>query len=426
MEQFSGERDYLEVLTRRAVLPRGFRVSVTRISFTPKERPTEEPYAMNLALLLSDNPTDSFAGVFTRNQFPGAPVILGRERMAGEKLQGIIVNNKIANVCSQTGVEDARTLTDRAAALTGSEGSHWLSVSTGIIGWSLPVAEMSAALEPLVDGLHSGDALDVARAIMTTDSFPKVRSRSVGEGRVLGIAKGAGMIEPNMATMLVFLLTDIDVDREDAQRILQDAAEHSFNRISVDSDQSTSDMAVLLSSRHVQAPSLDQFAAAVNDVCRELASDIVRNGEGTSHVMRVAVSGLPDERTAVGAGKAIVNSPLVKTAIFGNDPNVGRLVSALGDFTGNNNVKIDRSRVAVYLGNESVFRDGAFHLDKEKEVRLSEYLKMTAMNPRLHGYPQHDRFVDIKIDCGTGSGSALVLGSDLSHEYVRENADYRT
>ena len=426
MESFSSEADYLEVLSKRAELPEGFQVSTGRLTFVPQERPTQEPYRMNLALLLADEPTDCFAGVFTRNAFPGAPVLMARERMRERLLRGILVNNKISNVCTATGVEDAEQLLRKLSPLVGVPSLELLSASTGIIGWSLPVPEMVSALPALVSGLHRGPADDFARAIMTTDSFPKARSVRVGEGTILAIAKGAGMIEPNMATMLVFIMTDVRVSRDDAQAALTDVAGRTFNRISVDSDQSTSDMAVLLSSGRKGSVSSEAFSSALYDVCRQLSEDIIRNGEGTGHVMRVRVSGMRDETVATAAAKAIVNSPLVKTAIYGNDPNVGRIVSSLGDYAGNSGIAVDRKRLSIRLGEWEVFSNGVFHLDRTKEVDLSSYLQDVAMNPRVKGYPQHDRCVTIEVDFGLGQATSEVLGSDLSHEYVQENADYRT
>jgi glutamate N-acetyltransferase/amino-acid N-acetyltransferase len=423
--EFSDQQTYLNFLKDHSTIPDGFSVSTTRIAFTPAERPSLEPYRMDLSLVLMDAPTRRFGAVFTRNAFPGAPVILGKQRMSGE-LQGLLVNNKIANVRARTGIEDAQRLTSTLGSVASIPGESVLSVSTGIIGWALPVPEMEAAIPGLCSSLHKGSALDVAQSIMTTDSYPKIRKIEVSGGTILGIAKGAGMIEPNMATMLVFLLTDLAVDRETIRRCLADSVDRTFNAISVDGDMSTSDMAVLMSSGVRPAPQESEFSSALTELCGQLARDVVRNGEGTSHVIEVTVSGLPDNRSARAAGKAIVNSPLVKTAMYGNDPNVGRLLSALGDFLGNQGMEIDPATVEISMGAETVFSRGAFELDREKEIRLADYLKRTALNPRVTGYPQHQRTVEITISCGDAPGCATVWGSDLSDQYVHENADYRT
>ncbi|TVR05043.1 MAG: arginine biosynthesis protein ArgJ, partial [Spirochaetaceae bacterium] len=346
MESFDSEASYLAELALRAGLPDGFRAATTRFHFTPAERPTGKPYGMNLSLLTVDPPARSFAGVFTRNRFPGAPVIVARERMRAPRLAGILINNKISNVCSPTGLGDVHTLTSAVAERLGGTASEYLSVSTGIIGWSLPVAHMVEVLPDLTQRLGRADALEVARAIMTTDSFPKVRSATVGGARIVGIAKGAGMVEPNLATMLVFLLTDADIDRDGLRTVLSKAVAQSFNRISIDSDQSTSDMVVAVSSqRHRVEPAA--FEGALTGLCRSLAGDVVRNGEGTCHVIRVRLRGAPCEEDAAGLAKAVVNSPLVKTAVFGNDPNVGRIIGALGDYAGTFDVALDPTQVEV-------------------------------------------------------------------------------
>jgi glutamate N-acetyltransferase / amino-acid N-acetyltransferase len=228
-----------------------------------------------------------------------------------------------------------------------------------------------------------------------------------------------------MATMLVFLLTDASIDRGRLQQSLVRSVAESFNRISIDGDQSTSDMVLAVSSLRAEV-SLQRFDEALTVLCGELAGDIVRNGEGTCHVIRVRVSGLGREQEAAALAKAVVNSPLVKTAIYGNDPNVGRIIGALGDCAGNNDITLIPSDVEVKLGREVVFSHGVFRLDKDKELRLSAYLRDAAIDPSLRGFPQHERTVDVFISCGNGPAEAEVLGSDLSHEYVSENADYRT
>ena len=425
---FANEADYLAFLRGEALLPEGFRVATTRIAFTPGERPTLEPYRMNLGLILADEPTDSFAGVFTKNAFPGAPVLLGRELLDEPTTQGILVNNKISNVRAATGLEDAKRLTASLGSTLGLPPRRVFSVSTGIIGWALPVPEMEEALPALAYGLHAGDALDLAQAIMTTDSFPKARRVEVAGGSILGIAKGAGMIEPDMATMLVFLLTDLDVPRETVRRVLPRAVDPTLNAITIDGDMSTSDTTLLVSSRRVEASGLDEdaFADALARVCGLLARDVVRNGEGTGHVLELKVRGLESDGLARRVAKAVANSPLVKTALYGNDPNVGRLLSAVGDYLGSNGLRVDADRVVIRVGSEVVFAEGAFRIDREKEARLSDYLKSTSLNPRLTGYPQHQRCVEVEIDCGAGDGAASVWGSDLSDQYVHENADYRT
>ena len=426
METFSTEAAYLAALEARAALPEGFRVATASLAFRPAEREVARPLPMNLSLIVLERETAEFAAVYTSNRFPGAPVAIGRERLGGAAVRGVLVNNKIANVCTPTGRADAELLCAALGRETGSTAEAFLPASTGIIGWRLPVAEMQAAIPGLVRGAHGGSVLPVAKGIMTTDRFPKVRSRPVGGGRIVGIAKGAGMIEPRMGTLLCFLLTDVSVGRDGLRAALPWAVDRTLNRISVDGDQSTSDMAVLLSSGTKGAVEPATFRAALSGVLADLAEDIVRNGEGTSHVIRVAVTGARDDESAAGAGKAVVNSPLVKTAVCGNDPNVGRIAGAIGDWAGTAAPWLEPAAVVVRLGGEDVLAGGAFRLDAAKEERLSACLRGAAFDPAARGFPAHGRCVDIEVSLGGGPGTAVVLGSDLSAEYVRENADYRS
>lgn len=272
---------------------------------------------------------------------------------------------------------------------------------------------------------------------MTTDLYPKARRVEVGGGSVVGFAKGAGMIEPDLATMLVFLLTDLDVPRAALRAALDAAVEPTFNAISVDSDTSTSDTVVLLSSGRRPAPAPEAFAAALAQVCGDLAEDVVRNGEGVHHVLRVAVSGAPTFQAARAVGKAVVNSPLLKAAVNGNDPNVGRLLCAVGKVAGAAGIPLDPARAVMRVGGETVLEGGAMRLDPEKERRLVAHMKKAELYQSVApadgltfkaplDFPPHERRVEIEIELGLGGAACAVLGADLSHEYVTENADYRS
>jgi glutamate N-acetyltransferase/amino-acid N-acetyltransferase len=244
------------------------------------------------------------------------------------------------------------------------------------------------------------------------------------------------MIEPNLATMLVYLLTDVAVPREALRAMLARAVEVSFNCISVDSDTSTSDTVVAVSSGRAACPDLALFEAALTRVCQDLAEDVVRNGEGVHHVMRVQVTGARDFAAARSLGKAIINAPLFKCAVAGNDPNVGRLVQAIGRHLGANEPGLDLSRMGARIGGTEIFARGTFQLDREKERALAQHLteaELYSSRPPRNGvftppvdYPTHERCVEIEVDLGLGSASATVLGGDLTHEYVSENADYRS
>lgn len=426
MDLYTSKEQYLQYLQRIAQVPAGFKLATLGIRFSPKERPVSSPLPMNLVLIQAEHPIEAFGGLFTRNKFPGAPVLVGRKRMEQPRIRGVLINNKVSNVGAPGGVEDAEEILAALASHGGGKPEEYIPASTGIIGWKLPKGEILSALPDLVERLGTANCLEAAEAIMTTDAYPKVARQALGSGSLVGFAKGAGMIEPNLSTMLVFLLTDIWVEREVLRDTLKKVAEETFNCISVDGDQSTSDTLLCLSSGLRGGITRTEWEQALWGVCGELAEQILRNGEGTSHVIRVRVRTASDFQTARELGKAVVNSPLVKTAIYGNDPNVGRIISALGDYVGNQNLPLDPGRWEIRIGAEKIFSRGKFLLDREKEMRLVAYLREAAMNPEEKSYPLHNRMVDIEVDVGSGTAEATVLGSDLSYEYVRENADYRS
>ena len=323
MIPFNNENEYLSYLEEKAVLPEGFHAGSISFSFQPAERVSAKEQTMRLTALLLDDPTASFGAVFTKNAFPGHPVALAKELLDNEVCSGVVINNKISNVACPGGKEDSEEIIEAAKDVFRCGGFLFPS-STGIIGWRLPVKDIIENLSPLKASLQSRSILSAACGIMTTDRFPKVRSVNLGEGRIVGICKGAGMIEPNLATMLVFIVTDIRISRDDIREMLPAVCSTTFNRISVDGDQSTSDSVFLFSSNKKPPVKREVFQSALTELCRDLSEDLVRNGEGTAHVIEVAVSGAEDESMAAGIGKSLVNSPLTKAAIYGNDPNVGR------------------------------------------------------------------------------------------------------
>jgi glutamate N-acetyltransferase/amino-acid N-acetyltransferase len=431
---FKSKDEHLAWLATQAILPAGFRVGATRFEFDPVE--VHRHAAMTLTLITLDRPTSDFAAMFTRNAFPGAPVILGRKRLAEATVGAVVVNNKVSNVCAPGGVAAAERVCAGVATVLGLTGNQVIPSSTGVIGWQLPVDAMLAAIPAAAQTLGRATLLEAAEAIMTTDLYPKVRRAALGDGSIVGFAKGAGMIEPNMATMLVFLLTDLALPRTALRRLLPAAVAGSFNSMSIDSDTSTSDTVLLLSSGRVTGVDEAAFAEALGTVCRDLAEDVVRNGEGVRHVLRVQVSSAPDEALARGLGKALVNAPLFKCAMAGNDPNVGRIVQAVGKHLGAQSVALDVAKMRIALGGRTIFEDGCFHLDPAAEAALTAHLKSAeiyASAPPKDGvfrpavdYPPHERCVDLDIDFAAGQASAIVLGADLTHEYVSENADYRS
>jgi glutamate N-acetyltransferase / amino-acid N-acetyltransferase len=432
---FGSAHEHLSWLTSQASLPRGFRVGTAQFEFRPLE--LDKPATMTLTLLALDAPSPSFAALFTKNAFPGAPVIIGRRRLEEPALRAILVNNKISNVCAPDGIETAERICAEAARLLGCEPREVLPSSTGVIGWQLPVQAMLAELPAAQRALQNASILPAARGICTTDLYPKVRSVALAGGRIVGIAKGAGMIEPNLATMLVYILTDLDVPREALREALFRAVDISFNCMSIDSDTSTSDTVVALSSGRVPCRDLAAFERGLAQVCADLCEDVVRNGEGVHHVLKMSVRGAPSTALARSIGKSVVNSPLFQCAVAGNDPNVGRLVCAIGKHVGALERPLDLSRARLWLGGVEIMSEGVFRLGPDKEQKLVQHLKQAelyASVPPADGltfrppvsYPPHERSVEIELDLGLGDGRALVLGADRTHEYISENADYRS
>jgi glutamate N-acetyltransferase/amino-acid N-acetyltransferase len=348
----------------------------------------------------------------------------------------VIINNKISNVCAPGGVEASEAVCAAVARELKLAPGQVLPSSTGVIGWGLPLDAMLREVPAAVASLSAASILPAAEGIVTTDLYPKIRRATVGGGSIVGIAKGAGMIEPNLATMLVYLLTDIAVPRAELRQMLARAVDASFNAISIDSDTSTSDTVVALSSGHVPFGDWGAFERGLHQVCRDLAEDVVRNGEGVRHVIRVTVRNAASLGLARSIGKAVVNGPLFKCAVAGNDPNVGRLIQAIGKHVGAHAPGTDLSRLRARMGGVEIFAQGAFQLDPTKEAALVAHLRgaeLYTSRPTPDGmfsapidYPPHERAVELEIDLGNGAAAAAVVGGDLTHEYVSENADYRS
>lgn len=358
------------------------------------------------------------AAVFTRNAMAAAPVIVSREHAADGYARAIVVNAGNANACTgDQGVADARAMAEAAAAALGCDARDVLVASTGVIGVPLPVDLVVAGIEEAVEQLDlvTGDA--VAEAIMTTDTFPKqVAVRFEVDGRtytVGGVAKGSGMIKPDMATMLAFLTTDAPLDPEACDAALRQAVARTFNRVTVDSDTSTNDMCALLASGAAGGepitPSDERFepvATAVEHVCGELARMIARDGEGATKLITVTVTGARDERDAERAAFAIAESPLVKTAVFGGDANWGRVAMALGK----SGAALDPARVRIVFA-------GILTCENGTAVPFSEEEAARALQA-----PE----VEVVADLGVGDAAATVWTCDLTYEYVRINGEYRS
>jgi glutamate N-acetyltransferase/amino-acid N-acetyltransferase len=423
---FQSREDYHQYLQSIGRLPEGFLCRSAAITFKAKEDPHRGQLPMNLSLLQLNQPTDSFAAVFTSNSFVGAPVTLGRKLLGASELAGVFINNKISNVGVKSGLEDSQTLLAEVEKAAGLPQGTLVPSSTGVIGWSLPLEDMLAGLPALVQTQPSKNLFPLSRGIMTTDAYPKMARFDHQGGSILATAKGAGMIEPNMATMLAFITTDFEVPRRELQELLQEVVNRSFNAITVDGDQSTSDMVWAFSSKSKAYPGREVLRQGLMKVCQDLAIELVRNGEGTSHVMELKLQGARTVEAARVGAKGVLNSPLVKTAVYGNDPNVGRILGALGDALGGIKEPLDGDKIVMQLGGMRIYENGAFTLDPVKEKNLSAYLKDQSFPEISEGYPYHNRRVELEIDLGMGGAAFTAWGSDLTHQYINENADYRS
>jgi glutamate N-acetyltransferase/amino-acid N-acetyltransferase len=361
------------------------------------------------------------AAVFTRNAFCAAPVTLARRHLAASAPHYLLINSGNANAgTGHQGLADAEASCVALADLAGCSAEAVLPFSTGVIGEPLPVARLAAALPAALAGLDAGGWPLAARAIMTTDTRPKLASRRFGiaggTAVVTGIAKGAGMIRPDMATMLAFLATDVAVEGGLLQACLAEAVETSFNAITVDGDTSTNDACVLAATGIlgnaplVKADSTDYRAlcGAVGEVCLELATAIVRDGEGATKLVTLVVEEATDRGEARRVADTIAHSPLVKTALFASDPNWGRILAAVGR-SGLEGLDIDRVR--IWLGDTLVVRDGG------RDPGYTEQAGREAM-----AGPE----IGIRVALGRGQARTQVLTCDLSYDYVKINAEYRT
>ena len=321
----------------------------------------------------------------------------------------VVVNSKNANVATgATGIAAARETCRLVAGELGIHPEEVLPSSTGVIGWQLPVDKIEAGVTGLRAELHPNNLEGSARAIMTTDTYPKMRCARIGNAVLVGMCKGSGMIEPNMATMLAFFYTDAAIEAPDLDRLLREAVEVSFNMVSVDSDTSTSDTALILANGEAGPVDLKRFGITLRAMAIELAQEIARDGEGASKLLEVTVSGARDRRQAKRIAKSIVNSPLVKTAVAGADPNWGRVAMAIGKC--HEETDIDPEKVTIAFGDLPVYRGGDLGQGLLKQ---------------LEAYLRGDE-VAIRVDLGIGSGEATAWGCDLTNDYVRINAEYTT
>jgi len=362
------------------------------------------------------------AGVFTQNSFAAAPVLVCRERVnAGTPVSAMLVNAGNANCgTGAQGLAAARKTCEVAARLLGCAPEAVLPFSTGVILEHLPVDRIEAALPECVKSLAANHWADAAAAIMTTDTVPKGASASATIGgkpvRVTGIAKGVGMLQPNMATMLTYLAADAAVAQPLLQRMVKEVADRSFNRVTVDGDTSTNDSCMLIATGRAgnaeitSADSADYLALreAVLAVAVPLAQAIARDGEGATKFITIRVSGAADEAEAARVGKCIAHSPLVKTAFFASDPNLGRLIMAIGNA---GVVNLDVSRVSIWLGDVRVLLNGG------RDPSYLEEEGARVMKPAE---------IEVHVALGRGRAEQTVWTCDFSYDYVKINAEYRT
>lgn len=390
----------------------GFKYSAVRAGIRKKDR-------LDLGLIYCEKPAVA-AGVYTTSLVKAAPVLLDMERIRQGRAQAILVNSGVANACTgEIGMQAAFACSNLIAAALNIDENLVQIASTGVIGEQLPVEKIAAAVDTLVENLSPDSYEDVARAIMTTDTVPKTAERicSIGgkEVKLFGMTKGAGMIMPNMATMLCFVMTDAAIAADVLQHHLSNGVKQSFNKITVDGDTSTNDTVLVLASCESGNPEivgLDSedsriFAASLEDLLKDLALQIVADGEGATKLVTIKVKNARSETDAEQAARTIANSSLVKTAFFGEDANWGRIIAALG----RSGVEFDQNRVDIAFDDVVLVRDG-LGFGTAAEARATEVLKQKTFT--------------VTVDLKTGQAGSEVYTCDLSVDYIKINADYRS
>jgi len=386
--------------------PHGFRAGATYAGIKKKD-------GLDLGILFSEAPGVT-AALFTTNRIKAAPVVLCQQRLRSGRAVAAAVNSGCANACTgEQGLADAVEMAKLAAEVIGASPEDVLVASTGVIGQPLPMERLRAGMKQIVltrDGGH-----ELARAMMTTDTVPKEAAVDVDDGKFVigGVAKGSGMIHPDLATLLCFLTTDASVDISFLKLALRKAVDISFNMVSIDGDTSPNDMVLMMANGLAGNESIspgsrqaDAFQQALNQLCVHLAKSIAGDGEGATKLIEVSVNGAPSMAEARLAARVVVSSPLVKAAIHGNDPNWGRIIAALG----RSGVEVVESKIDLYLGNICLFRAGCpLPYDEKEAVGVLDKSE-----------------VSIVLNLNLGSAAATAWGCDLSEEYVTINSQYAT
>lgn len=382
-------------------LPKGFTSFVTNIGIKDSSD--------DFIVVAADNVVAA-AGVFTLSRFAGPSVLVSRKHIASHSARAVVVISKNANVATgEQGLAHTLEVVQGVAAKLECDPHDVLIASTGVIGRQYPIEKIRTGLATLPFPLPNNDAVSVARGIMTTDTVHKLAEATIGAGpaRVVGVAKGVGMIEPNMATLITMAFTDAAVEGDVLDAIWRRVIDRTFNCVSVDTDTSTSDTAIVLASGAAGAVNLAELEIALEEVTRSLTKQVARDGEGAETLIEVCVDQARDSEQAKTVAKAIVNSPLVKTAVHGADPNWGRVAMAVGKCS--QYTDIDQNKVIIRFGDQEVY---PVAVDETGLKRLSEYMR--GDDVRIH------------VSLQTGQSTSTVWGCDLTDGYVRINADYTT
>jgi glutamate N-acetyltransferase/amino-acid N-acetyltransferase len=382
-------------------LPQGFRAHVTNVGI--------KDATDDFTLVVADT-VCSAAGMFTQSRFAGPSVVVSREHIADHKAKAVVVISKNANVATgEAGMNNAREVVAGVSSALACDPHDVLIASTGVIGRQYPMDKVRAGLAALPAQPQGTSADDVARGIMTTDTVSKVAECVVAgsSARVVGVAKGVGMIEPNMATLITMMFTDADIAPSELNSVFQSVISKTFNCVSVDTDTSTSDTAIVLASGAAGNVDISAFESALYEVALSLTKQVARDGEGAEKLIEVHVDNARDYEQAKTIAKAIVNSPLVKTAVHGADPNWGRVAMAIGKCS--QYTDVNQEQVVIRFGAQEVYPT---QVNEQGLSELSAYMK--GADVRIH------------VSLNTGSAEATVWGCDLTDGYVRINADYTT
>ena len=382
-------------------LPLGFGAYVTNIGIKDSSQ--------DLTLVVAESACVA-AGVFTQSRFAGPSVVVSREHIADLSARAVVVISKNANVATGAeGMSNAREVVNAVAQKIGCEAKDVLIASTGVIGRQYPMQSVRKGLAAIPDKFENTSVEDVARGIMTTDTVHKTAEATIAgsSARVVGVAKGVGMIEPNMATLITMLFTDAEIDKASLNEIFRRVIDKTFNCVSIDTDTSTSDTAIILASGLAGSVDAVSFESALYQVALSLTKQVARDGEGAEKLIEVCVDSARDVRQAKLVAKSIVNSPLVKTAVHGADPNWGRVAMAIGKCSDEKD--IDETQVVIRFGNQEVYPT---FVDASALDALSKYMRSDTV--RIH------------VTLNTGNADCTVWGCDLTDGYIRINADYTT